>query len=235
MLSPIERLPQLGRLIAQRSYFVIHAPRQVGKTTAMLALAQQLTAKGNYTAILLSAETGAAHPTIEDAEQAMLLSVWMGGLRAWLPSELHPDWSGLSIGSRISAALQIWAETFPRPLVVFIDEIDALKDEILISVLRQLRDGYPRRPHHFPHALALIGLRDVRDYKVSSHVSSGGTERLNTERLNTASPFNIKVASLTMRNFNCEEVAALYQQHTEDTGQVFSSEAIAHAFELTQG
>ena len=114
MLSPIERLPQLGRLIAQRSYFVIHAPRQVGKTTAMLALAQQLTAQGNYTAILLSAETGAAHPTIEDAEQAML-SVWMGGLRAWLPSELHPDWSGLSIGSRISAALQIWAETSPRP------------------------------------------------------------------------------------------------------------------------
>lgn len=40
MLSPLARLPQVERLIEQRGYFVIHAPRQVGKTTAMLALAQ---------------------------------------------------------------------------------------------------------------------------------------------------------------------------------------------------
>lgn len=75
MLSPIERLPQLKRLIAQRSYFVIHAPRQVGKTTTMLALAQQLTEQGNYTAILLSAATGAAYLNIENAEQA-ILTAW---------------------------------------------------------------------------------------------------------------------------------------------------------------
>ena len=42
MLSPLARLPQLEQLIAQRGYFVIHAPRQTGKTTAMLALAQLL-------------------------------------------------------------------------------------------------------------------------------------------------------------------------------------------------
>ena len=48
MLSPLARLPQLEQLIAQRGYFVIHAPRQTGKTTAMLALAQRLTASGNY-------------------------------------------------------------------------------------------------------------------------------------------------------------------------------------------
>jgi predicted AAA+ superfamily ATPase len=52
----------LERLIAQRGYFVIHAPRQTGKTTAMLTLAQQLTASGQYTAIMVSAEVGAAFP-----------------------------------------------------------------------------------------------------------------------------------------------------------------------------
>ncbi len=41
--------------------------------------------------------------------------------------------------------------------------------------------------------------------------------------------------SLTLRNFNAAEVAELYQQHTQDTGQVFTAEAIALAFELTQG
>jgi len=113
-----------------------------------------------------------------------------------------------------------------RPIVLFIDEIDALKDDTLISVLRQLRDGYPRRPGAFPHSLALIGLRDVRDYKVAS----GGSNRLGI-----SSPFNIKIESLTLRNFTKEEVATLYQQHTADTKQVFTVDAIEKAYELTQG
>jgi hypothetical protein len=66
----------------------------------------------------------------------------------------------------------------------------------------------------------------VRDYKVAS----GGSDRLNT-----SSPFNIKVASLTMRNFNLGEVGKLYQQHTAATGQIFTPEAIETAYDLTQG
>ena len=44
MLPATERLPEIKKLIDQRNYFVIHAPRQTGKTTAMLTLAQELTA-----------------------------------------------------------------------------------------------------------------------------------------------------------------------------------------------
>ncbi len=99
-------------------------------------------------------------------------------------------------------------------------------EDALISTLRQLRDGYPRRPENFPHSLALVGLRDVRDYKVAS----GGSTRLQT-----ASPFNIKVKSLTLRNFNQSEILQLYQQHTAETGQQFSADAIQVAYELTQG
>ena len=110
--------------------------------------------------------------------------------------------------------------------MILIDEIDILQDETLISVLRQLRSGYPDRPQSFPHALALIGVRDVRDYKVAS----GGSTRLNT-----ASPFNIKIASLTLGNFTQADVAELYGQHTAATGQVLTPAAIQQAFELTQG
>ena len=81
-------------------------------------------------------------------------------------------------------------------------------------------------PVVFPGLVALIGLRDVRDYKVAS----GGSERLNT-----ASPFNIKTRSLSLDNFTLEDVAALYQQHTHESGQVFLSDAVAYVFELTQG
>lgn len=129
-------------------------------------------------------------------------------------------------GRRIRAFLQAWAQSSPQPLVLFIDEIDSLQDQTLISVLRQLRDGFPNRPENFPSSVGLIGLRDVRDYKVAS----GGSDRLNT-----SSPFNIKVSSITLRNFNAAEVQELYQQHTEETGQMFTPEATATAFDLTQG
>jgi hypothetical protein len=227
MLPPMGRLPTVDRLIAQQSYFVIHAPRQIGKTTAMLSLAEQLTASGKYVAAMVSAEAAQAYSQDIDGAERALLNAWQTALRYWLPIEFRPpDWSQLATGSRISQALSIWAEVCPRPIVLLIDEIDALRDDALIAVLRQLRDGYPRRPQGFPSSIGLIGLRDVRDYKVAS----GGSDRLHT-----ASPFNIKVESLTLRNFDASEVADLYQQHSADTGQIFAPEAIQLAFELTQG
>jgi hypothetical protein len=39
MLPPALRLPQVDRLVQQKGYFVVHAPRQIGKTTAIMALA----------------------------------------------------------------------------------------------------------------------------------------------------------------------------------------------------
>jgi DNA polymerase III delta prime subunit len=227
LLPATRRLPNLERLIAQENYFVIHAPRQVGKTTAMLALAKQLTDSGKYTAVMLSVEVGAPFSQdIAGAEEA-ILAAWRRAISIRLPQELQPPaWPSLESGQRIGDALSLWAQASPRPLVIFIDEIDALQDQALISILRQLRDAYPNRPKAFPQSVGLIGLRDVRDYKVAA----GGSDRLNT-----SSPFNIKVRSLTLRNFNAEEVAELYAQHTEDTGQVFTPEATALAFELTQG
>jgi hypothetical protein len=227
MLPTVTRLPELQRLIDQKLYFVIHAPRQVGKTTMMLELAQALTRAGRYTALLVSMEVGAAfNDDIGKAELAML-GAWRGNARAWLPDELQPpEWPTAEAGQRIFAALEAWAQSSSRPLVVFLDEIDALENGALISVLRQLRNGYVNRPQGFPWSLGLIGMRDVRDYKVKSGSS---------ERLNTASPFNIKARSLTLKNFTAEEVAALYRQHTTETGQVFTDEAIARAYHLTQG
>ncbi|WP_153188308.1 ATP-binding protein, partial [Candidatus Oscillochloris fontis] len=227
MLSALDRLPDLTRLIAQQSYFVLHAPRQTGKTTAMLALAQELTTSGQWTAVVLSVEVAASFSDQPSLAESAILSSWREDALVRLPVDLQPPaWPAAEPGSAIRAALRAWAQASPRPLVVLIDEIDSLRDATLISVLRQIRTGYYDRPHAFPHALALIGMRDVRDYKVAAGGSS---------RLGTASPFNIKSRSLTLGNFSATEVAALYTQHTQATGQIFTPEATAHAFHLTQG
>ncbi len=111
--------------------------------------------------------------------------------------------------------------------MLFLDEIDALVDDTLLSILDQLHSGYPSRPEYFPHALCLVGLRDVRDYRIK--------RRNGLERIGSSSPFNIKSDSLALRNSNAREIAELYEQHTAETGQPFSEETKARAFELARG
>ncbi|MEE6160764.1 AAA family ATPase [Cylindrospermopsis raciborskii DSH] len=227
MLSPTARLPDLKALIDGRNYFIIHAPRQVGKTTAMIALAQELTDSGQYTAVMLSVEVGSGFSHNPQQAEQVILQEWKQAIRFYLPKELQPSyWPEGETDSGIGKTLSEWSTQSPRPLVILLDEIDSLTDEALIFILRQLRSGFPRRPQGFPHSVGLIGMRDVRDYKVKS----GGSERLNT-----SSPFNIKAESLTLSNFTLPEVEELYLQHTQATGQVFTIEAIQQAFYLTDG
>ncbi len=229
MLPAVARLAEANvrRLIEQKAYFVVHAPRQTGKTTAMLELAATLNRSGRYAAVMMSMEVGAGFPHDVGAAEAAMLESWREDADFQLAAEQQPPvWPVAPAGQRIGAALRAWAMAASLPLVIFLDEIDALEHDVLISVLRQLRVGYRRRPEAFPASLALVGLRDIRGYKVAS----GGSERLHTP-----SPFNIAVRSITLRNFSREEVETLLLQHTDDTGQAFAPAARDQVFELTQG
>jgi type II secretory pathway predicted ATPase ExeA len=227
MLPPARRVPEVHELVDRRSYFVIHAPRQSGKTTALRALAAELTAEGRYAAAVVSTEGGAPFGDDPGAAEGAFLGSFRVRVRAQLPPELQPPpWPAAEPGHRVGAALAAWAEACPRPIVLFIDEIDALRDDALLSVLRQLRDGYDERPQAFPSSIALVGLRDVRDYKIASGGSS---------RLGTSSPFNILAKSLTLRAFTRDEIAELYAQHTAETGQPFDPAAVDRAFDLSRG
>jgi hypothetical protein len=229
-LPPEPRLPDARRLISQKQYFIVHAPRQTGKTTTLGTFARHLTAEGRHVALMFSCERAEAAGDDYGAAELQLLSAIRSSARAMrLPAELMPpdQWPDASPGSRIFEALEGWAVACPLPLVLFFDEIDALRGNALRSVLRQLRDGFQLRPYAFPASVVLCGLRDVRDYKAAS----GG----DPSRLGTASPFNIAVRSLRIGDFTSEQVAALYKQHTAETGQEFTPGAIERAFAYTQG
>ncbi|MCJ8282077.1 MAG: hypothetical protein MJK14_20100, partial [Rivularia sp. ALOHA_DT_140] len=86
MLPPTSRLPDLSMLIEQESYFVVHAPRQTGKTTAMLALAQQLTESGSYAAVMVSAEVGSAFNNDPNAAELAILGAWRNKIEDYLTS-----------------------------------------------------------------------------------------------------------------------------------------------------
>ncbi|MEM7538686.1 MAG: ATP-binding protein, partial [Chloroflexota bacterium] len=139
---------------------------------------------------------------------------------------MHQRHICLGSGS-LKEIITLWATESEKPLILLIDEIDSLIGDTLISVLRQLRAGYDTRPEFFPHSIVLCGVRDIRDYRIHSSsqkaIITGG------------SAFNIKVASLRMTNFAQPDVDALYQQHTDETGQLFTPDARQLIWDLTQG
>lgn len=229
MIPPIPRLPEAAQNIANLDYFVVHAPRQTGKTTTLIALARELTSSGKYAALHFSCEEGRAYPDDATAAQRVVLNELRLRAQTDLPAELQPPPFDLldQQESLIRLNLSKWARSCSRPVVLFFDEIDALHDNALLSVLSQLRSGFSQRPTAFPASIVLCGLRDVRDYKAAS----GG----DPNRLGSSSPFNVKVESLELANFTVEQVAELYGQHTEETGQAFAVEAISRAHELTGG
>jgi hypothetical protein len=70
-------------------------------------------------------------------------------------------------------------------------------------------------------------MRDIRDYKAQV--------RPDSQSLGSSSPFNIVKKSLTLKNFTKEEIRQLYQQHTDETGQVFEESAVELVYQQTQG
>jgi hypothetical protein len=229
MIDPIPRFADVNELIDAQKYFVIHAPRQSGKTTLLYELTNNLNKGGKYTALNVNIQS-ASVPSF-DVDQALDVIINMITRTAdwFLPQDEHPPQLSKDVdsGSQLYSFLSSWARKNSKPLVLFFDEADSIQDDLFLSVLHQLRSGYELRPGAFPQSIALVGLRDVRDYKIRIRPES--------ESLGKSSPFNIKSESLTMSNFTCEEIASLYKQHTDETGQIFSEEAIQKAFELTGG
>lgn len=230
MLPPERRMPDLLPLIEQKLYFVVHAPRQTGKTTAMRALAERLRGLGQL-ALWATLETSQGEGEVSVAEPRWMDSIAYSA-RLELPPELRPPPRSAvedqTEGERLRAWLSLWSEKVaPRPLVLLLDEADVVRGPALISLLRQLRAGFQERgPGRFPVSVALIGMRDLRDYL---------TQAKDGVQVNPGSPFNIKLESVTLRNFTAEEVAELYVQHTAETGQPFQPEAIERAFYWSQG
>ncbi len=228
MIPAERRLPGSEALIAKQAYFVVHAPRQTGKTTTMKALARRLTDEGRYAGLRFSCQTASVFPDDIGAAEKTVWSEIEDSARAALPEALRPPARvDADPGRFLQTQLARWAEVCPRPLVLIFDEIDAIGGSSLKSILSQLRTGFDSRPAAFPWSVILCGMRDVRDYKVAS----GG----DPARLGTSSPFNIKEKSLRIINFTEAEMRELYAQHTAETGQHFTERALDRAWELSRG
>ncbi len=233
-IEPLNRinLDEILALIEAERYFVLHAPRQTGKTTCLMSLMKYLNTQGRYRAIYANIET--AQTARNDVSQGIrtVCSSVASSLRMHLRDTTTADsWLGIFNENGHNAALlellRRWTQNDPaRPTVLFLDEIDALVGDTLISVLRQLRSGYNDRPDNFPTSVILCGVRDVRDYRI--HTGGG-------EIITGGSAFNVKAESLRLGNFSPVDVRELFEQHTTETGQRFDEEVFDLLWKDTAG
>ncbi len=116
-IPPLERLnlTEVLRFIRDKRYFVLHAPRQTGKTSALLALRDLLNAGDDYRCVYVNVEGGQAGR--EDVEQVtrtilaglasrarltlgdeFLTGIWPGLLAEVGPGTNHCRWPGTDLG-----------------------------------------------------------------------------------------------------------------------------------------
>jgi hypothetical protein len=231
MLPPEERLvgAQLKRYIRDRLYWVIHAPRQTGKTTFLQSWMRELNS-----GVFTEEAVCACYINIEacqgmDIENAMLTLCSALRSQAGRQNIPVPDIiANTPPGDMLNVILGSWARLVaPKSLIVLFDEVDVLQDATMISFLRQLRSGFGERGvGTFPISLALVGMRDLKDYLISAKDGAS---------LNPGSPFNIKVDSAVLSNFTQDDIARLFAQRTAETGQQITGDALDYVYEQSKG
>ncbi|KJJ85718.1 ATPase domain protein, prokaryote domain protein, partial [Candidatus Omnitrophus magneticus] len=228
MLDPLRNQSVIFDLIEKEQYFTIHAPRQTGKTTLLHELAHRLNKEGNYISVVFSVESAGYRSITEEIANKKIINSLYSSSGQYLNKNNCPiSPEKYTKDLTLENYLIDWAISQPKPIVLLLDEIDSLYDDVLVSILRQLRNGFQIRPKRFPSTVALVGLRDVREYKLKVRPTEAS--------LGSGSPFNIKAESILLGTFTKEEISELYSQHTKDTGQIFSKEVVDRIYELTGG
>ena len=230
IIDPATRLHGVENLIEYGQYFVIHAARQSGKTTYLQDLAQRLHVEGKYYALYCSLENlqGVIDPKegIPEIVRKIKSTLRFSSIPQREKFAEGADYENFT--NVLQTELTVFSMLLDKPLVVLFDEADCLSEGTLITFLRQLRNGYnERNTTPFVHSVALVGMRNIRDFKARV--------RPDSESLGSASPFNIVTRSLTIKNFIQEEIIELYAQHTAETGQIFESGAIETVWRQTLG
>jgi hypothetical protein len=227
MLPPAERLvgAQLHRYIKDSLYWILHAPRQTGKTTFLKSWMREINAGREAIACYVTVERCQGLLEIERAMLALYSAIRKHAAEHGIPVPQTETNDTVSI---LNEVLVDWSKLVaPKPLVVLFDEVDVLEGEVMVSFLRQLRDGFAGRGvGTFPVSIALVGMRDLKDYVTAAK---------DGKSVNPGSPFNIKADSVMLSNFIKDDVAHLFSQRTSETGQQITQEALDYVYDQSRG
>jgi hypothetical protein len=197
-------------------YITVWAPRQTGKSWLMYEVLKKIRQSGQFEAgfmILQSAKTEETDEGILDFFVTRLGETFSKQL------PLISSWKELS---------RVFSKPyFQKPVILIMDEFDALKEDFINKFANEFREMYIKRQTESDksgtekqcllHGIALIGVRSVL-----------GIENLK------GSPFNVQ-RSMRIPNLTVEEVDFMFKWYEKESGQSVEQAVIDRIFYETQG
>ncbi|MEM7130571.1 MAG: AAA-like domain-containing protein [Chloroflexota bacterium] len=197
-------------------YITIWAPRQTGKTWIMQQVVNRLQNAGEFDVGIVTLELAK-----ERDDENAVLDILLGEMRGWFDL----DFPTIERWQELPNLFQ--ARYFERPVILILDEFDALIEPFVNKLASVFRSMYTARTNQFNkpsyektnllHGLALIGVRSVLGIENQS-----------------GSPFNVQ-RSVHIPNLTEDEVNRMFTWYTEESGQAVEQEVIEQIFYETQG
>ena len=144
MVPVLKRVKEIENLVEYGQYFVIHAPRQTGKTTLIKELVNFYNAEGNYYALYCSLESVQVFIEPREGIPEIFNNLKFSILSSNLPMKdlFGEKAEPTEVSIVIKSSLSRYCSVLDKPLLLFLDEIDGIQNGTLVTFLRQLRDGY---------------------------------------------------------------------------------------------
>ncbi len=197
-------------------YITVWAPRQTGKSWVMLEVVRKLRKSEDFDVAIITMESAKYHTSGET-----VLKIFSRELRVWFEKEI-PE-----INSWENFAELFSRKYFSKPVILIIDEFDAIGEEFINKFASEFRTIYLKRMNEpdkqshekqfLLHGLALIGVRSVL-----------GIENV------TGSPFNVQ-KSLHIPNLNFDEVRGMFEWYQQENGQQIEPEVIHRLYGEMRG
>jgi hypothetical protein len=136
MLPVLPRLPGMDEMLANENYFILHAPRQSGKTTFLQALIKKINSEGHSYAFYCSID---ATQNMDDDDKAMRTiaeqinrALKMTGIQEFVKLS-YPDDSLPNAGSsvKIENFLNYLCLNLDKNLIVFLTKLTVLQALLL--------------------------------------------------------------------------------------------------------
>jgi hypothetical protein len=197
-------------------YITVWAPRQCGKTWMMQEVLETIKKTGQYEIGIISMQRAK-----KEENEKIVLDILMEKL------QISFDKSFTAI-EKISDIPRLFTKKyFQKPVILILDEFDALIEEFINDFASIFRDIFISRTNeknkksrektYLLHGLALVGVRSVLGIESS-----------------TGSPFNVQ-RSLRIPNLTREEVEGMFKWYEKDSGQEIQTEVIDKLYDETRG
>jgi len=198
-------------------YITVWAPRQTGKTWLLQQVQMKIEATNQYDVAILTMQSAKTAQTAEEVLDILVtdLGRWFG--RNDLPA--ITKWKQLRE--------LFTSDHFDRPVILILDEFDAMPPEFINAFANEFRTIYTHRKNEgekssaektfLLHGLALIGVRSVL-----------GVENI------TGSPFNVQ-RSIHVPNLTADEVDSMFDWYEQESGQKVEQAVVNRLFYETRG